>query len=116
MEERELKALEIAAKSKLVRKGDEWLVPSQSTRGAKYTVNPDPDDPQCSCPDFECRKLRCKHIFAVEFTIKRERTSDGATIETRTLKVTRKTYPQNWPAYNAAQVTEKADFQSLLYA
>jgi transposase len=115
MEERELKALEIAAKSKLVRKGDEWLVPSQSTRGARYTVNPDPNDPQCSCPDFECRKLRCKHIFAVEYTIEREQTSDGQTITTETVKVTRKTYSQNWPAYNTAQQFEKSKLQELLY-
>ena len=115
MEERELKALEIAAKSKLTRKGDLWLVPSQSTRGAKYTVTTDPEEPQCSCPDFEARQLRCKHIFAVEYTIQREHTSDGLTITTETVKVTRKTYPQDWPAYNAAQVNEKSQLQELLY-
>lgn len=38
MEERKLKALEIAAKSKLTRRGKTWLVPSQSVRGAQYTV------------------------------------------------------------------------------
>lgn len=115
MEERELKALEIAAKSKLVRKGDEWLVPSQSTRGARYTVNPDPSDPQCSCPDFECRKLRCKHIFAVEYTLEREQTADGQTITTETVKVTRKSYGQSWAAYNTAQQFEKSKLQELLY-
>ncbi|HYX29053.1 MAG TPA: SWIM zinc finger family protein [Pyrinomonadaceae bacterium] len=72
MEERELKALQIAAKSKLTRKGKNWLVPSQSIRGAQYTVKPDPIEPLCSCPDFESRKQRCKHIFAVEYTIERE--------------------------------------------
>ena len=72
MEERELKALEIAAKSKLTRRGKTWLVPSQSVRGAQYTVKLDPKEPECSCPDFECRKQRCKHIFAVEYTLERE--------------------------------------------
>jgi hypothetical protein len=115
MEERELKALEIAAKSTLVRKGNEWLVPSQSTRGARYTVNPDPNDPQCSCPDFECRKLRCKHIFAVEYTLEREQTADGHTITTETVKVVRKTYGQSWAAYNTAQQYEKSKLQELLY-
>jgi predicted nucleic acid-binding Zn finger protein len=76
MEERELKALEIAAKSKLTRKGKSWLVPSQSVRGAQYTVKPDPVEPLCSCPDFENRKQRCKHIFAVDYTIEREQTAD----------------------------------------
>jgi transposase len=115
MEERELKALEIAAKSKLVRKGGEWLVPSQSTRGARYTVDPNPESPHCSCPDFECRQLRCKHIFAVEFTIEREETADGQTVVTEIVKVTRQTYTQNWPAYNAAQTNEKSELQALLY-
>src|SRR4051794_40184983 len=51
MEERELKALQIAAKSKLTRRGKTWLVPSQSVRGAQYTVKLDPNEPECSCPD-----------------------------------------------------------------
>lgn len=115
MEERELKALEIAAKSKLTRKGKSWLVPSQSVRGAQYTVNPDPIEPLCSCPDFESRKQRCKHIFAVEYTIEREQTPDGETVVTESFKVTRKTYSQDWPAYNTAQTNEKSELQGLLY-
>lgn len=115
MEERERKALEIAAKSKLTRRGKTWLVPSQSVRGAQYTVKLDPQEPECSCPDFECRKKRCKHIFAVEYTIEREQTSDGETLVTESFKVTRKTYSQNWPAYNLAQTQEKSELQSLLY-
>jgi len=58
---------------------------------------------------------RCKHIFAVEYTIEREQTSDGASVVTETVKVTRKTYRQNWPAYNAAQTHEKSELQALLY-
>jgi len=115
MEERELKALEIAAKSKLTRKGKSWLVPSQSVRGAQYTVKPDPIEPLCSCPDFESRKQRCKHIFAVEYTIEREQTPDGETVVTESFKVTRKTYTQDWPAYNTAQTHEKSELQALLY-
>lgn len=115
MEERELKALEIAAKSKLTRKGKSWLVPSQSVRGAQYTVKPDPIEPLCSCPDFESRKQRCKHIFAVEYTIEREQTPDGETVVTESFKVTRKTYSQDWPAYNTAQTHEKSELQALLY-
>jgi uncharacterized Zn finger protein len=114
MEERELKALEIAAKSKLTRRGKTWLVPSQSVRGAQYTVKADPHDPQCTCPDFECRKLRCKHIFAVEYTLEREQTPDGETVFTESFKVKRRTYPQDWKAYNLAQTQEKAELQSLL--
>src|SRR6266849_5311896 len=115
MEKREQKALEIAAKSKLTRRGKTWLVPSQSVRGAQYTVKLNPQEPECSCPDFECRKKRCKHIFAVEYTIDREQISEGETLVTESFEVTRKTYSQNWTAYNLAQTQEKAELQSLLY-
>ncbi len=114
MEERELKALQIAAKSKLTRKGNTWLVPSQAGNG-EYKVNPNPDAPHCTCPDHEHTQARCKHIFAVEYVIEREQTADGQTVVTETVKVTRKTYSQNWPAYNAAQTTEKSHLQALLY-
>lgn len=38
MDAREIKGLEIAAKSKLTRKGAMWLVPSQSGIQEKYAV------------------------------------------------------------------------------
>jgi transposase len=114
MDVREQKALEIAAKSKLTRKGDTWLVPSQGGP-KKYTVDPNPQEPHCTCPDFKARQLRCKHIFAVEYTIQREQTSDGQTIVTESVRVTQKTYTQDWPAYNKAQTNEKAHFLAFLY-
>ena len=114
MDAREQKALEIAAKSKLTRNGDTWLVPSQAGP-KKYTVDPNPQEPHCTCPDFEARQLRCKHIFAVEYTIRREETSDGQTIVTESVRVTQKTYTQDWHAYNKAQTNEKAHFLALLY-
>jgi transposase/predicted nucleic acid-binding Zn finger protein len=114
--ERELKALEIAAKAKLQRSGDRWFVPAQTgKRGTYYTVKPDPAQPHCTCPDFESRKLRCKHIFAVEYTIEREQTSDGESVVTETLRISRKTYSQDWPSYNKAQTNEKEQFQKLLH-
>lgn len=114
MEPRELKALEIAAKSKLTRKGNTWLVPSQAGP-KKYTVDPNPEGPRCTCPDFEARQLRCKHIFAVEYTIQREQTSDGQTIVTESVRVTKKTYTQDWASYNKAQTNERAHFLAFLY-
>jgi transposase len=117
MEPREIKGLEIAAKTKLTRKGKSnlWLVPSQSGGQQKYTVAVNEEKPSCTCRDHEFTSDRCKHIFAVEYTIQREQTADGQTITTETVKVTRKTYTQNWPAYNAAQTQEKSQLQALLY-
>lgn len=117
MDPRQERGLVIAAVCKIVKKGQVWLVPSQSGQG-KYTVCPDEQCPHCSCPDHETRGVKCKHIFAVEFAIKREQSVDGTVTETETVTMTetveRKTYPQNWPAYNAAQVNEKRHFQVLL--
>jgi transposase len=114
LSEREVKALHIAAKSQIKRKGNVWLVPSQAGHG-EYQVNVDPDFFNCTCPDHDFTQARCKHIYAVQYVIEREQTADGQTITTETVKVTRKTYTQNWPAYNAAQTEEKSRLQALLY-
>lgn len=114
LSDREIKALQIAAKTQLKRKGKVWLVPSQAGHG-EYEVRPDPQAPRCTCPDYEFRNARCKHIVAVEYVLMREQTSDGRTVVTETMKVTRKTYTQNWPAYNAAQTHEKSELQVMLY-
>ena len=45
----------------------------------------------------------------------RETTADGQTVVTETVKVTRKTYTQDWKAYNYAQTHEKSELQALLY-
>src|SRR5688500_11258855 len=114
MEPRQQKAIEIAAKAKLTRKGDMWLVPSQSGP-KKYAVDPNPQAPNCTCPDFEARQLPCKHIFAVEIVVQREYSNDGET-QTLTETVTvKKTYRQEWPAYNKAQTNEKAHFLAFLH-
>ena len=117
MEMREQRSLAIAALCKLEQKGDVWLVPSQSGNG-RYTVCPDATNPHCTCPDHEKRGGKCKHIFAVEFAMKREQNADGDTVLTRTVTVTetikKPTYPQDWPAYNAAQTHEKEKFLILL--
>jgi transposase len=112
---REQRGLVIAATAKITQKGRVWLCPSQSGNG-KYTVSPDEQQPHCSCPDHEETGCTCKHIYAVRFVIQRELFDDGTEVETRQLTVTetRKTYPQNWRAYNESQVNEGETFQSLL--
>src|ERR671921_128919 len=114
LSDREVKALQIAAKSKLTQKGNVWLVPSQAGHG-EYEVRPDPQAPRCTCPDYEFRNARCKHIVAVEYVLMREQKPDGSTVVTETVTVTRKTYPQDWKAYNHAQTHEKSELQALLY-
>src|SRR5258708_23642007 len=76
------------------------------------------ENPVCDCPDFELRNKACKHIFAVAYTVVSEQNPDGSTTVTETVVVTatkRKTYPQNWKAYNAAQTNEQDKFQALLH-
>jgi transposase len=113
---RQQRGMEIAATAKIIRKGGAWMVPSQSGKG-RYTVIPHNDAPHCSCPDHETRGVKCKHLFAVEYVMLREENSDGSATVTETLTVSetvRKTYPQNWSAYNAAQTNEKERFLGLL--
>jgi transposase len=116
MNDREQRGLALAALYRIDRDGDKFLVPSQKGNGTKYTVDPNPDHPSCTCPDFTDKGVKCKHLFAVEFVQTREQAPDGAVTVTRTIKVTeRVTYKQVWPAYNKAQTQEKHRFQALLH-
>jgi transposase len=114
MTPREERGLVIAATKNIVRSGKDWSVPSQNSN-KKYTVRPERN--YCSCPDHEALGIKCKHLFAVDFVIQRELFPDGTATVTQTVTVTekiRKTYKQEWPAYNAAQTNEKDKFLSLL--
>ena len=118
---RQQKGLQIAQRANIVQQGRIYLVPSQSGKGKKYKV--DPDKKHCTCPDYDFRREPCKHLFAVEHVIEKTKTTttqtdargNTTTTTTESVKVTRKTYPQVWPAYNAAQTKEKAIFQYLLH-
>ena len=118
MEAREIKALQIAATMPLKRTTYGWQVPSQSGNGIYRVASTNPDMAQmdmvsglaCTCPDYEMRGLPCKHVMAVEYTIKREITEDGEVV-TESVKVT---YGQDWTAYNKAQCEEKDRFLPML--
>jgi hypothetical protein len=117
--DREQRGMILAAMVKIVQKGKEWVVPSQSGDGSRYTVNPDDHSPSCSCTDFEIHGCTCKHIYAVRIVRQRELFADGSEVVTESVTVQtvkRKTYPQQWPAYNAAQTTEKDRLLKLLAA
>jgi hypothetical protein len=109
---RELKALEIAARSKIAFADGAWLVPSQSSPGRKYRVTLDP--PACSCEDFQLRQEACKHVIAAR--VVRARDYRGADPKIVVDAVPKKpTYAQDWLLYDKAQVTEKHRFQELLF-
>jgi transposase len=111
MDAREQRGLEIAATKTLRRKGDLWLVPSQAGAGT-YVVDPtERRGTTCSCPDFETRNERCKHVYAVEFTILRETTKPDGTVVAEQLRLT---YRQEWSSYNKAQVNEKERVATLM--
>ena len=110
MNSREAKALEIAARSRLVFENGAWLVPSQ-TSSVKYRVTLNPVS--CTCDDFQLRQLACKHVIAARLVSEREGGPQAPAIDTDTIPK-RPTYKQNWPAYNLAQSTEKHRLQVLL--
>jgi transposase len=108
---RKQRGLAIAATARILRKGRTFTVPSQTTVGT-YTVIQSREGFHCTCPDYELTGRTCKHGYAVEFFLTRETAPDGTVTETRTMRVT---YSQpNWPAYNAAQVSEQETFCRLL--
>src|SRR6201999_1602726 len=89
-----------------------WFVPSQSQNAGGYLVNV--LAATCSCPDHETRRVRCKHMIAVELVQTVEVQPDGSETVTESRKVTWQTYGQDWAAYNRAQCEEKAPVQALL--
>lgn len=134
MDARQERGLLIASLLKISRDGDTWIVPSQSGNG-RYRVRLVPDPPICTCPDFEKRGNRCKHIFAAEQAAREQSEPSlqpipapapeaaprilpvipGGQIGTPVPPVKRPTYKQDWPKYNKAQTTEKDKFQALLF-
>jgi transposase len=111
MDQRQAKALHIAATTALSPSNGRWRVPSQSGAG-NYSVLIAADGSwHCGCPDFEERLAPCKHIMAVEITIQRETRDGNRVTYSETVKVT---YSQDWTAYNRAQCDEKRMVLNLL--
>jgi transposase len=114
MDARQERGLAIANTAKITKRDrGTWIVPSQSDKG-RYAVTISKDGKFCTCPDFELRQQPCKHVYAVQFTLFRETTTNGDSTTVRETAAVRVTYVQNWPAYNAAQVSEKETFLNLL--
>lgn len=109
-EMRKQRGLEIAKTCEIKRGEEGWIVPSQSGAG-HYQVSLNGFTPICTCPDFELRKCKCKHIFAVEFRLTKEIDNEGNVKMTKTVKMT---YSQDWSSYNNAQCNEQIYFMELL--
>ena len=115
---RQMRGMIIAATSRAIRQvGKLWRVPSQQNGHGAYHVNLDAG--KCSCLDHVDGGHKCKHLWAAEIVRQREFefNEDGTITEVETVAiqaVKRTTYSQNWPAYDAAQISEKSTFQVLL--
>src|SRR3989338_4761542 len=101
---------EIAKTSRITKNGNKWIVPSQSGAGA-YTVVSNGFEASCTCPDYEVRRCKCKHIWSVQLTVTKEVDTEGNVTITKTV---RKTYAQDWHNYNISQQVEKEQFMKLL--
>ena len=110
IETRKVKGLEIAKTSRISKVGNGWHVPSQSGVGF-YIVKSNGFGATCTCPDYELRKCKCKHVFAVEFIITQEVDNEGNVTITQTI---RKTYSQNWSEYDKASINQKTLFMKML--
>lgn len=110
---REERGLDLVKRYKIIKTPRGWRVPSQTRGGSgdSYFVTFNKHEPKCTCPDCSLRKRKCKHIYAVEFYIKRQIDEEGKITETRGVKVT---YAQKWKAYDKAQTNEKIMFMKLL--
>ncbi len=107
---RKQKGMEIARTSRITRTDKGWRVPSQSGEGT-YLVVSNGFEATCSCPDYEMRNSKCKHLWAVEMIVTKEVDNAGNITITKTV---RKTYSQDWKNYNLAQEKEKELFMQLL--
>ena len=100
----------IFERGRIAKKNDYWIVGSQ-TSFKVYKVKFNGHEPTCTCPDCQLRKGKCKHIFAVEFFIKKQIDEEGKITTTKGIRVT---YTQKWSAYNKSQTNEKLVFMRLL--
>ena len=109
IEARKERGKQIAKTSRIEHDVEGWKVPSQSGRGF-YIVASSGHETTCTCPDCQTREVKCKHIWAVEFIVTHETDVDGNV----TIKATKKTYSQNWKAYDKAQTNQKSLFMEML--
>lgn len=85
-----------------------WLVRSQNTRG-RYRVVLTGEEWSCDCEDFAKWEEPCKHIYRVQL----ELTAEICESDVRaTTTAPRRTYSQDWPAYDRASRRRRACWRS----
>lgn len=87
------------------REGSAWIVRSESGNGS-YSVRRSLRGWTCSCKGFSIPDY-CKHVAACQLLV-------GETPSSVDIIRPRKTYPQNWAAYDLGQTQEFALVQRLL--
>lgn len=107
---REQRGKLIFERGRIAQKNNYWVVGSQ-TSFRVYKVSFNGHEPKCNCPDCSLRKGKCKHIYAVEFYIRKGINEEGKLTETKGVKIS---YQQKWSAYNKSQTNEKIIFMKLL--
>ncbi len=114
MNNKQMKGLNIAKTQRILKRGHEWIVPSQSGRG-NYTVTMNMEGRypfrKCTCPDYELSRLDCKHIYAVLYAEKLIAEQPDSSVIS---EVPKKVYTHDWAAYNKSQIEEKDTFLKLL--
>lgn len=110
---REERGRQIARLGGIRQLGASYVVPSQSIAADAPTYLVDLVEQTCTCPDYDLRRMVCKHQEAVLFWLAWEGSMNAETGAV-VLPKKRKTYKQNWSAYNAAQTHEKEHVEALL--
>jgi transposase len=85
---------------------------NQSSSGT-YRVTLTKHGDSCTCEDFSLTTLPCKHIHAARIIRERDHGGNAPPMDMDVIPK-RKTYKQDWSAYNLAQSIEKCRFQELL--
>ena len=106
---RQERGLAMAARCRILSKNGKWIVPSATGSGT-YLVDPVKGKPTCTCPDFETRNIRCKHIWAAAFTA---RDVGKRQAEQPPKPAPKPTYRQAWASYNKAQTGEKGQYHEI---
>jgi transposase len=111
---RKFKGQEIYKTNRVRQDGNCWIVTSSHSSN-KYRV--DLENQTCDCPDFQIRKVICKHLYGVKLEFENSSKQNQIPVKRVRLQAPkRQTYSQpNWSAYHKSQVFEKAQFRYLLF-